>query len=371
MVKNKKVPVTMITGYLGSGKTTLMNELLKKSNQNIVVVVNDLGQVNIDSKLLKTGSVVEEKLLYEMTGGCICCTLREKFMQRLQLIASDNSIDRILVEASGVSNPAGICDGFVSYQEYNLDSNFYLNNVVTVVDASRIHYEFLDKLKDKKENDDADVINLIVDQIEFCNLIILNKSDLLTEEELIKVREVIGSIQPEAEIIETTKSIVDDTLIFNSSKFDFEKVLSSSAYYKALDRDIKNEENGLDDFGIHSFVYKQKKPFDIKKLNKVIENYPIEIIRTKGYVWFSNATADAILFEQAGKNVTLEVTSKWIAAYDMNKQEKILLQYPEVKKDWDPVYGDRINELVIIGKDYDMKKITELFDSCIDVEFEY
>ncbi|MCK9322789.1 MAG: GTP-binding protein [Candidatus Methanomethylophilaceae archaeon] len=363
-----KTPVTIITGYLGSGKTTLMNELLKQNqDKRIALIVNDLGSVNVDSNLIKSGNVIENETLREMTGGCICCTLRDKFMSELQQVAVTGKFDSILVEASGVSNPTGICQGFMIYEEQQRDMAFYLNNVVSVVDASRIFTEFLDDISKKgNDTDDSDIVNLVMDQIEFCNVLILNKCDLLIKEDLEKVRSVVKGLQPDAKLIEAIQGKVDTEDIFNSNRFDFYKVLSSSTYQKSLDRDQANEKNGMDDFGITSFVFKERKPFNYKKFSKFLDNYPKTLIRSKGYVWFSNKPKIMMLFEQAGKNLMLTGISEWVASYSKKERDEIFSYYPKIKEDWDEKYGDRNNELVLIGRDYNRDAIINSLNDCID-----
>ncbi len=363
----EKVSVTIITGYLGSGKTTLMNELLRKnSDKKMAIVVNDLGSVNIDSELIKNGNIIENKTLLEMTGGCICCTLRAKFMQELQEIAVREDIDSILVEASGVSNPTGICEGFVVYEERFPQLAFYLNNVVTVVDASRIYDEFLDGLRDDSPKDDADIINLIMDQIEFCNLLVLNKCDLLNAEQLSQVKEVIRGLQPEAEIIESVQGKINLDMIFNCTKFDFNKVLSSSTYQKSLDRDASNDAKGMDDFGITSFVYKEVRPFNYNKFMRFINDYPKCLIRSKGYMWFSKHPKLVQLLEQSGKNITITPVSNWVAALSKRERNEMFEYYPEIKENWHEKYGDRLNELVLIGRSYDQRDIINALNNCLD-----
>ncbi len=363
----KKVSVTIITGYLGSGKTTVMNELLRKNiDKKMAIVVNDLGSVNIDSELIKNAKVIENETLLEMTGGCICCTLRAKFMQELQEIAMREDIDSILVEASGVSNPTGICEGFVVYEKKFPQLTFYLNNVVTVVDASRIYDEFLEEIRDDSPKDDADIVHLIMDQIEFCNLLILNKCDLLNAKQLSQVKEVIRGLQPEAEIIESVQGKIDIDVIFNCKKFDFDKVLSSSTYQKSLDRDEANEANGMDDFGITSFVYKEVKPFNYNKFMQFIDDYPKCLIRSKGYMWFSQHPKLIQLLEQAGKNITITPISNWVAALSKSERNEMFEYYPEIKENWHEEYGDRLNELVLIGRGYDQRDIINALNNCLD-----
>ena len=237
MFGSSKKPVTIITGYLGSGKTTVLNELLKNAgSEGIALIVNDMGSVNIDASLIAKSSVTQaDSKMIELTNGCICCTLQEAFMTQIEELAKDKKVKRILVEASGISNPASIADGFLMYVESHKKLPFYLDSIVTVVDADRIYTEFLDGLKDKSEErqqeimeEDPDIINLIMDQIEFCNVILLNKCDLLPANKKEEVRRVIRQFQRKAEIIECIDGKVSPDRIFDSDKFDYNEVMNSS-----------------------------------------------------------------------------------------------------------------------------------------------
>ena len=224
MSANISKPVTMITGYLGSGKTTVLNELLRnQSGDRMAIIVNDLGSINIDASVLKKNSVFEaESKMIEMTNGCICCTLQEAFMEQIEKLSHDDNVDSIIVEASGVSNPAAIAYGFLNYQQVRGDSNVYLDSIVTVADADRLYTEFIDDMREnaeERDDDDPDIINLVMDQIEFCNIVLLSKCDLLEREQIDELKEVIRTFQNEAEIYETVNGVVDPEKIFSGKKF--------------------------------------------------------------------------------------------------------------------------------------------------------
>ncbi len=371
MSNNTKKPVTMITGYLGSGKTTLLNELLKSQTKDrLAVVVNDLGSINVDAAILKQNSVVQSELqMIEMTNGCICCTLREEFMRQIEKLSADPGIDKIIVEASGVSNPAAIANGFLSYQQMKGDSNVYLDSVVTVADADRLYTEFIDELRhaaDEGRTEDPDIINLVMDQIEFCNTIVLNKCDLLEPEEITEIKDLIRTFQHDAEILEAVNGRVSPDKIFSGRKFDFEKVMLSSAYQMALEREGKMNTFYDDDYGITSFVYKDARPFDYDKFIEFMsEGYPIEITRGKGYMWFKHDDKHIQLFEQAGRNSTVTEVSEWVASMPEEEQKAILKDFPDMLEEWDEKYGDRINQLVFIGKGYDKEKFLRELRDCI------
>lgn len=371
--KKKKKPVTLITGYLGSGKTTVMNELLRnQAGKKIALIVNDMGSINLDADLLKKGSIAQmDTKMIELQNGCICCTLRDEFMEQIEQLSKEDEIEAILVEASGISNPASIADGFLAYEEMNKKTSAFLNSIVTVVDADRIYAEFLGEIGEQQktertEEEDPDIINLVMDQIEFCNLIILNKCDLLDKEQLEKVKAVIRQIQPEAEMIETVQGKVDAKLIISKKRFDYEQVNNSSAVQKALDREAREVVGEQKEYGIDSFVYEERKPFKYDAFMKFMEqDYPETIIRAKGYIWFENDAVHVQLFEQAGRNASVTEISNWIAAFDAKEQKEVFDEYPEVLDDWDETYGDRMNQIVFIGRGYDEAEIRRHLDGCI------
>ncbi|MBR4670767.1 MAG: GTP-binding protein [Butyrivibrio sp.] len=376
MFGSSKKPVTIITGYLGSGKTTVLNELLKNAgSEGIALIVNDMGSVNIDASLIAKSSVTQaDSKMIELTNGCICCTLQEAFMTQIEELAKDKKVKRILVEASGISNPASIADGFLMYVESHKKLPFYLDSIVTVVDADRIYTEFLDGLKDKSEErqqeimeEDPDIINLIMDQIEFCNVILLNKCDLLPANKKEEVRRVIRQFQRKAEIIECIDGKVSPDRIFDSDKFDYNEVMNSSAMQAALAREKAMDEGCVDEYGISSFVYEEKRPFDHEKFSDFVESfYPQNIIRAKGYIWFSDDDIHVQLFEQAGRNASISEVSNWVAAFTDKDREEVVRNYPDIMEEWDETYGDRLNQIVFIGKGIDKASITKMLDDCID-----
>ena len=371
-------PITLLTGYLGAGKTTLMNYILRnQKGYRVAVIVNDMGAVNVDARLIRgNGYSKMESELVELQNGCICCTLREDFIKEIDRIATMDDIDYILVEASGISSPSAIADAFANYEEEfendELEPPARLDSIVTVVDANRIYSEFLEQMENAEaEVEEEDIINLVIEQIEFCNIIILNKCDMMTQVQRKKVIEVIRMLQPEAEIIETEQSVVDLEQILNRKLFDYDSVNASSYVSKALDGDCEDGDVGgamteEDEYGIHSFVYERREPFDRKLFEKwVNENYPKEIIRAKGYIWFADDSDRAVLFEQAGNSSTMAAISKWIAAFSQEEQEDVFEEYPDVLEEWDDKYGDRMNQIVFIGKEYDKSVISRELDKCI------
>ena len=369
MFKRKKKPVTIITEYLGSGKTTVMNELLRnKGSEKIAVIVNDMGSINIDASLIKSTNVAQHDVsMVELSNGCICCTLQDAFMNQINNIADNKDVEKILVEASGISDPSAIAAGFIEYQRMGLSKNVYLDSIVCVADADRIYTEFLDDLKEADStyaDQDPDIINLVIDQIEFCNTILLNKCDLLSADKIEQVYKTIRTLQKDADIIQCIQGKVNPDRIFNNKKFDFEKIMQSSRIQEQLSRG--KQEEIQDEHGITSFLYEEKKPFDYDKFMAFLENdYPEEIIRAKGYVWFYDDDIHVQLFEQAGRNASVTIVSNWLAAFGEKEREREIRENLEILEDWDEKYGDRLNQIVFIGKNLDRDQIISRLQICL------
>ena len=372
MFKRNKKPVTIITGYLGSGKTTVMNELLRnKGSEKIAVIVNDMGSINIDASLIKSTNVAQHDVsMVELSNGCICCTLQDAFMNQINNIADNKDVEKILVEASGISDPSAIAAGFIEYQRMGLSKNVYLDSIVCVADADRIYAEFLDDLKGADNpyaDQDPDIINLVIDQIEFCNTILLNKCDLLSADKIEQVYKTIRTLQKDADIIQCIQGKVNPDRIFNNKKFDFEKIMQSSRIQEQLSRG--KQEDIQDEHGITSFLYEEKKPFDYDKFMAFLENdYPEEIIRAKGYVWFHDDDIHVQLFEQAGRNASVTIVSNWVAAFGKKEREREIREHPEILEDWDEKYGDRFNQIVFIGKNLNRDQIISRLQTCVHEE---
>ena len=351
----RKVPIYLITGYLGSGKTTLLNNILKEENSNVALIVNDLGSVNIDAKLLKNKDNLkkEDMKMIELSNGCICCTLQEEFMKEIEELASNKNIDKI-----------NIANGFLAYQEY-VKTKCYLSDIVSVVDSNYIYNKYYEDILNYNENDDPDIINLIMDQIEFCNTIVMNKCDLLDNDKQDKIYNLIKKLQPEARIIKTINSNVKSKELFTSKKLDFDKLMSSSAISKALEREELIDKTNPD-FGIESFVYESRKGFDKKKLDDYFENrFDEDLIRAKGYLWLKEKDSDVLLLEYAGGELTITKTGSWLASFSKEEQEEVFKNYPEVKDDWDPIYQDRLVQIVFIGKNLNKNKVINELNSCL------
>ncbi|QNO17298.1 CobW family GTP-binding protein [Caproicibacterium amylolyticum] len=366
-----KKPVVLLTGYLGSGKTTVLNELLKNEmGRKIAVIVNDIGSINIDAGILKNGGTAAEKEeMIELQNGCICCTLQNQFMKEIDRLAGSPEIEAVFVEASGVSNPENIAEGFQVYEEMMPQSPIYLSSVVTVADADRIYTEFLGKMEAAEAGDeteeDPDIINLVMDQIEYCGLIILNKCDLLSRGQIDRVKKVLQELQPEAEIVEAVQGKVNPSAILNCGRFDYEKAGRSSLVSRTLNSSAGAQETDTD-CGITSFLFEERRPFDYDRFSDFLQNdYPEEIIRAKGYVWFADDDIHVQLFEQAGRNASVTEVSNWVCALPKESQQEILREHPNAMDDWDETYGDRMNQIVFIGRGYEKSAILRQLKKCL------
>jgi len=371
---NKTVPITLLTGYLGAGKTTLINHVLNnQEGYKVAVIVNDIGEVNIDSELIGKGGYVQEEdsSLVPLQNGCICCTLKVDLMQQIADIISTGKFDYILIEASGVCEPLPIAQTITvlsdESKKYGLPEICRLDNIVTVVDSLRLRDEFNcgDNLV-KEEIDDEDIENLLIQQIEFCTKIILNKVDELSKDELEKLRAIIKRLQPKAEIIETNYSKVSVDKILNTNSFDFEEASMSAGWIEELNKDEEAEEEGeTEEYGIGTFVYTRRAPLDRDEFDKFASAFPENIIRCKGVIWFENEPETSYVFEQSGKQIQAYEAGSWVASFPETEIEMILKENPEIRNDWDEKYGDRIVKLVFIGQKMDKEKIISDLDKCI------
>lgn len=375
MSENKIVPITLLTGYLGAGKTTLINYILNnQEGYKVAVIVNDIGEVNIDSELIAKGGVVQEEdaSLVPLQNGCICCTLKVDLMQQIVDIIKTRKFDYILIEASGVCEPLPIAQTITVLSEqteqYGLPKICRLDNVVTVVDSLRLRDEFGcgDSLV-KEDIEDEDIENLLIQQIEFCTKIVLNKVGELAEEELNKVKAIIRKLQPKAEIIETNYGKVETSKILNTNAFDFEEASMSAGWIEELNRDDneEEEEGETEEYGIGTFVYFRRAPFDKEKFDKFAVNFPSSIIRCKGVFWFADEPETSYVFEQSGKQVQAYEGGQWVASLPEEEQKIIIAQNPVIKQDWDETYGDRLIKLVFIGQNMDKEKIMAELDKCL------
>ena len=440
----KLVPITVLTGYLGAGKTTLINHVLtNQEGYKCAVIVNDIGEVNIDATLIEKGGNItqEDNNLVPLSNGCICCTLKTDLMNQIQDLIKTGKFDYILIEASGICEPMPIAQSISVLEGKTGDKRYppicRLDNIVTVVDALRMATEFGcgdDLMKD--DIDEEDIENLLIQQIEFCTTIILNKVDKVDAEQLGRVKAMIKALQPTARIIEAQFGKVSVADILDTGIYDFEKAVTSAGWaqtYEAQisedddddedehghhhdddddddhDHDHEHEHHHDDDddddehehhhhddddddddddhgkhhghhhhhhhhhgegeaeeYGIGTFVYYRRRPFNKDRLQEWVGNWPKSVIRCKGMLWFSDSWDDAYVFEQSGVQITATMSGKWFAAAPKKERERLLKQYPDIAATYDDKYGDREIKLVFIGKDMDKKEIFRTLDECLD-----
>lgn len=442
-MKKNLIPVTLLTGYLGAGKTTLLNYVLNnQKGYKVAVIVNDIGEVNIDADLIAKGAgIVEEdkQSLVPLQNGCICCSLKTDLMNQIISLAKTGKFDYILIEASGICEPMPIAQSIEALSGNTGDRSIpavaKLDNIVTVVDAARLVTEFgSGNSLLKKDIEEEDIEALLIQQIEFCNTILINKTDLVTPEQLAEVKQIVRTLQPSAEMIETQKGVVDMDKILGTNSFDFEKVYSTAGWIQKLEESEKEEDEDDDDdehehhhdhdhtdeaeeaervhddnheldssrserhdddhdehehhehghhhhhhdhdhedgdtlyhieeYGIGTFVYCARRPFDRMKLEAFASNWPDSVIRAKGIVWFSDDNDEAFILEQAGKQIQAGYSGDWMATAPKRQIRMALDNDPEFAKNWDEKVGDRMCKLVFIGKHMDVKKITADLDAC-------
>ncbi|WP_302994353.1 GTP-binding protein [uncultured Muribaculum sp.] len=407
-MNRKATPILLLTGYLGSGKTTLLNHILSNERGiKFAVIVNDIGEVNIDATLIQKGGIVgqdDSGDLVALQNGCICCTLKMDLVKQLQDIVATRKFDYIVIEASGVCEPAPIAqpiDAMRQMDDYSTVFGIkppYLDCIVTVVDALRMKSEFsCGNSLTKRDIDEDDIENLVIQQIEFCNIILLNKISEVTPEEAGLIKSIIRTLQPKARIIECDYADVPLEDIINTRLFDFESVATSATWVHEIEKPLDDDDNDdehhhhhdehhhhhdehhhhhhhdgegeAEEYGIGTFVYFRRRPFNFDKFDRYVNmNWPANVIRTKGVLYFSHNRDMSILFEQAGVQKKITEAGLWYATAPEEELRQLMQYEPGLARDWDDVYGDRMIKLVFIGQHLDRDAIASALDACLEKE---
>ena len=395
----QEIPVLLLTGYLGSGKTTLLNRILNnKKGIKFAVIVNDIGEVNIDAALIQQGGIVNQKddSLVALQNGCICCTLKMDLVQQLQDLIELQRFDYIVIEASGICEPAPIAQTICSIPQMapQVTEKGYprLDCIVTVVDALRMRDEFGSGLDLTRQNiDEEDIENLVIQQIEFCNIVLLNKASEVTPDELGRIRQIVRTLQPKAAIIDTNFGDVELDKIINTGLFDFDSVATSATWIQEVEKhhdeddDDEEEEHEhhhhdhehehhhhhhdegeAEEYGIGTYVYYARRPFELGLFDEfVARKWPKGIIRAKGICYFRDEQETCYVFEQAGKQVSIRNAGQWYATMPKAELEQFMEENPGLRRDWDEQYGDRMQKLVFIGQHLDKELIAKELNDCL------
>ena len=400
-MQKRNIPVLLLTGYLGSGKTTLVNNILtNQKGIKFAVIVNDIGEVNIDADLIEKGGVVGQKddSLVALQNGCICCTLKMDLVEQLNDIVSQHKFDYIVIEASGICEPLPIAQTICSIptleEKYTRHGIPYLDCIVTVVDALRMKDDFGNGENLTKKNiDEDDLANLVIQQIEFCNIVLLNKASEVTDNERNRLKEIIRALQPKAEIIECDYGNVELNKILHTNLFDFDKTVTSATWIREIedihddddehehhhhhdeehhhdhhhhDHEHHHEGGETEEYNISTFVYKSRRPFNLGRFDEfVARKMPKSVIRCKGMCYFKSEDEICYVFEQAGKQISLRDAGQWFATMPEEELEDLILRNPAILRDWDDTYGDRMQKLVFIGQNMDKEQICRDLDMCL------
>lgn len=371
MEEERPIKIILLTGYLGAGKTTLLNHILaNEEGIRAAVIVNDIGEVNVDAALIDANGFSEmDGDLIPLTNGCLCCTLSDDLANQLTDIANAGKYEYIIIEASGICEPipiAYIISDFCDQTQNEGHAPLDLDNIVAVVDCARMYDEFnggRDLLEEDIDEDDIE--SLLIQQIEFCSTLILNKADKVTPEQMSELKAIVHSLQKEAVIVEATRGDVPMSELLDTNRFDFEKAYNSAAWVDAMEHPEEHDDPEVLEYDIETFIYKRRKPFDLDKLNEYAEGWPTSIIRAKGIMWVTEHPDTAYVFEQAGRQMTMDESSMFVDAATEEERKQAITEYPEIMEDWDPEVGDRMNKICFIGRHMDKEALIAGLDSCL------
>ena len=372
MANNERtVKIALITGYLGAGKTTLLNHILGNDKGiRAAVIVNDIGEVNVDAELIEKNGVVSQvsDTLVPLSNGCICCTLADDLARQLTEIAESGKFDYIIIEASGICEPVPIAftiDNFCK-EESARGVNIVMDNIIAVVDCARMFDEFGGGENLLAEDiDDEDLEALLIQQIEFCTTLVLNKCDLVTPEQIGELKAIVRSLQKEARIVEATQAEVDLDELLNTGRFDFNDAYGSAAWIDALEHPEEHEDPEVLEYDIATFVYERRQPFNLASMEKLAKNWPDTVIRAKGLVWIADDPNMAYMFEQAGRQLHLQENGFFLDSAPKEEFEKIVAEHPEIMDEWDEETGDRMIRIVFIGRHMNQDEIVSDLDACL------
>ncbi len=368
---NKPVKIVMLTGYLGAGKTTLLNHILSNDGGiRAAVIVNDIGEVNVDASLIKDGGLSATDNLIPLTNGCICCTLADDLANQLSGLADSGDFDYIIIEASGICEPVPIAytiSAFCDEEKVGGAPKLALDNIVAVVDCARMYDEFhggRDLLADDIDEDDIEA--LLISQIEFCSTLVLNKTDTVTPEQLAELKAIVRSLQKDAVIVEATQGNVDLREVLDTGRFDFMKAYNSAAWIEAMEHPEEHDDPEVLEYDIQTFVYHRRQPFDQAAFQNFVENHwPDCVVRAKGVLWSDLNPDMCYLFEQAGHQMRLTENGLFVDSAPEEEKRQILAETPEIMDQWDPEVGDRETKLCIIGRHMDKDAVAAKLDELL------
>lgn len=371
MSEPKQVKIVLLTGYLGAGKTTIVNHILSNTKGiRAAVIVNDIGEINVDADLIKDGGYAKEDDVIPLTNGCLCCTLSNDLMLQLGNLVDAKVFDYIIIEASGICEPIPITYSISAFCEQSQHttslSRPHFDNIVAVVDCARMFEEFhngSDLLDPNiKEND---IKSLLIQQIEFCSTLVLNKTDLVTSEQLQELKALVRSLQKDAVIVEAVNGAIPMAELIDTDRFDFDKAYASAAWMDAMNHPEEHEDPEVLEYEITTFVYRRRQPFDLDKLNQFVARWPKNIIRVKGTIWISQDPEMSYVFEQAGKQVQFYENGMFYASLPEEERETLFVETPKLRSEWDDELGDRQTKLCFIGCHMDHAKIEAGLDACL------